>query len=435
MLAETRHAASHVRSAKTAALPAFIMSTHTATQPASSQTQPSSFQWSAAFAGRMAGVKTSFIREILKVTENPAVISFAGGLPSPELFPVEEMAAAAASVLKDSGRAALQYSTTEGFLPLREWIAARYAARFGLKVSPDEIVITTGSQQGLDLLAKVFIAPGDRLFIERPGYLGAIQCFSMYQPDFVGIASGEQGVDTEDLETQLLKAPGKLIYTVPNFQNPSGSTYTREVRERTAALAARHGLIVLEDDPYGELRYRGTEQPPMRAFGAPSIMLGSFSKLVAPGLRVGWICAPQEVIRKVVVAKQAADLHTDIFAQRILHRYLSTCDLDAHLSKLRSVYGSRARAMHDSYKRLMPKGADCNNPEGGMFLWATLPEGVSSRALFDKATARQVAFVPGSAFYVDDSGANTMRLNFTNTVEDRIGEGLQRLASALADLG
>lgn len=394
----------------------------------------SHFDWNTRFSHRTSRVKKSFIREILKVTENPAVISFAGGLPSPELFPVEEMAEAAAGVLANNGRNALQYSTTEGFLPLREWIAARYEQRFGLQVSPEEILITTGSQQGLDLLGKIFINPGDRIFIERPGYLGAIQSFSIYEPYFVGVTGGENGVACDELEAKLAQGAGKLMYTVPNFQNPSGVTYSRETRERVAEIAIRNGLPLVEDDPYGELRYRGKELPPIRQFGAASILLGSFSKLVAPGLRVGWVCAPRDVINKLVVAKQATDLHTDIFAQRLLHRYLSSCDLDAHLARLRQVYGQRIDAMHAAFGKYMPEGARCNYPEGGMFLWATLPEGTSSFDLFEKAAAHQVAFVPGAAFYVDDGGANTMRLNFTNTATDRIEEGMRRLAAACAEL-
>lgn len=395
----------------------------------------SSLDWNSRFALRTQRVKKSFIREILKVTENPAVISFAGGLPSPELFPVEEMAEAAAWVLAENGRSALQYSTTEGFLPLREWIANRYFQRFGLRVSPDEIVITTGSQQCLDLLGKILINPGDRLIIERPGYLGAIQAFSIYEPSFVGVPTGETGVSCPDLDATLAEAPGKLMYTVPNFQNPSGISYDLETRRGVAEIAQRHGLIVVEDDPYGELRYRGKELPPIREFGASSILLGSFSKLVAPGLRVGWLCAPREVIQKVTVAKQATDLHTDIFAQRILHRYLTTANLDAHLAKLREVYGRRIDAMHAAFQKYMPATATCNYPEGGMFLWSTLPDNVSAFDLFEKAAAHQVAFVPGAPFYVDDGGKNTMRLNFTNTDIPRIEEGMRRLASAMAELG
>ncbi|MFA5265762.1 MAG: PLP-dependent aminotransferase family protein, partial [Opitutaceae bacterium] len=260
------------------------------------------------FSRRIAGVRTSFIREILKVTGNPEVISFAGGLPSPELFPIAEIAEVTAKVLKDQGRLALQYSTTEGFLPLREWIADRYHDRFGLSISPEEILITTGSQQGLDLLGKVFINPGDDVLIERPGYLGAIQAFSLYEPHFVGIESSDDGISPQSLEHALQSKPAKLLYTVPNFQNPSGATYSAEVRAAVAEAAARHGFILVEDDPYGELRYRGQSDPPIRSLLAPCVMLGSFSKIVAPGLRLGWIAAQRDVIRSLVVAKQAADL-------------------------------------------------------------------------------------------------------------------------------
>lgn len=383
------------------------------------------------FAHRTTCVKTSFIREILKVTENPAVISFAGGLPSPDLFPVDEVAEAAQAVLTGQGRAALQYSTTEGFLPLREWIAQRYASRFGLGVSPEEILVTTGSQQGLDLIAKVFIDPGSPVLVEQPGYLGALQAFSVYEPEFAPLAAGEEGPDPAAIEAALEPGRVRLFYTVPNFQNPSGACFSLAARKAAARASAEAGTALVEDDPYGELRYAGTELPPLKSFNPSTLMLGSFSKVVAPGLRLGWICAPREVIRKLVVMKQAADLHTDIFAQRLLHRYLSTTDFTAHLARLRAVYGKRAAAMVDGFRATMPAGTHCNRPEGGMFLWATLPKGVSSRALFEKAAAREVAFVPGTAFHFDGGGDSAMRLNFTNTPEDRIAEGLRRLASAV----
>ena len=385
------------------------------------------------FARRTTGVRTSFIREILKVTENPAVISFAGGLPSPELFPVDEVAEAARAVLADHGRAALQYSTTEGFLPLREWIARRYAGRFGLEVSPEEILVTTGSQQGLDLIAKVFIDPGSPVLVEQPGYLGALQAFSVYEPEFVPLPSGAEGPEPAAISEALRRGDIRLFYTVPNFQNPTGACFSAEARHAAAEGAAATGATLVEDDPYGELRYAGSELPPLRRIHPSTLMLGSFSKVVAPGLRLGWVCAPREVIRRLVVMKQAADLHTDIFSQRLLHRYLSTTDFEAHLGRLRSVYGRRCAAMVDGFRSVMPAGAHCNRPDGGMFLWATLPEGVSSRALFDRAAAREVAFVPGTAFHIDGGGDSSMRLNFTNTPEDRIAEGLHRLAGALRE--
>jgi 2-aminoadipate transaminase len=330
--------------------------------------------------------------------------------------------------------AAWQYSTTEGYLPLREWIAERYQSRFGLSISPEEILITTGSQQGLDLIGKVFINPGDKVLIERPGYLGAIQSFSLYQPNFFGIESSCEGLDPSSLERALQGNPAKLLYTVPNFQNPSGATYSEKVRRAVADAAAKYGFVLIEDDPYGELRYNGQPLPPLRLLHAPTIMLGSFSKIVAPGLRLGWLAASREVIRNLVVAKQASDLHTDAFAQRIIHGFLRSYDLETHLARIRTAYGSRCSAMVRAFRTHLPATSRCNDPDGGMFLWATLPETMSSRVLFDKAILRQVAFVPGTAFYVDDGGSNSMRLNFTNSNEPQIDEGMRRLASALAKM-
>lgn len=388
--------------------------------------------WDSRYSQRILGTKTSFIREILKVTENPAVISFAGGLPAPELFPVEAIAAATQAVLRDEGRAALQYSTTEGFLPLREWICERYARRFGLKVSPEEVLITTGSQQALDLIGKVFLNPGDGLAIEQPGYLGAIQCFSVYQPNFVGIPSSDTGPEKAALSAACDGKSIKLIYTVPNFQNPSGATYSPEARQALAEQAQRSNAVLVEDDPYGELRYRGSAQPSLRCLNPETLLLGTFSKIAAPGFRLGWVCAPREVIRKLVVAKQAADLHSDIFAQRVLARFLRDNDLNRHIATIQSSYGARAAAMVSAFRELMPAGCACNDPEGGMFVWATLPAGFSSRAFFDRAIERQVAFVPGTAFHFDGGGENAMRLNFTNTPVERIRDGITRLARAFS---
>lgn len=397
-------------------------------------TKPNGVVWADLFSQRIRNARTSFVREILKVTENPAIISFAGGLPSPELFPVEEIQEAANHVLRTQGTQALQYSTSEGYLPLRQWIAERYATRFGLRISPDEILITTGSQQALDLLGKVFIEPADLVLLERPGYLGAIQSFSIYQPELLGIESGNRGIDTDELGRTLASRGAKLLYTVPNFQNPSGATYDLETRRKVASLAAKHELVLIEDDPYGELRYAGETLPPMRSFNDNGILLGSFSKVVAPGLRLGWVCAPKEVIRRLVVAKQASDLHSDTFSQRMLFRFLESRDIQGQLEKIRTAYASRCKAMVEAFRTHMPQGSACNHPEGGMFLWATLPEGVSARALFERAIEKQVAFVPGSAFYVDGGGDHAMRLNFTNTAEARIAQGIRRLAEALGNI-
>ena len=388
-----------------------------------------------AFAARMRHVKKSFIREILKVTEDPSFISFAGGLPNPASFPVEAVNLAAQAVLAEDGANALQYSTTEGFLPLREFICARYAKRFGMKISPEEILITNGSQQGLDLIGKVFLNEGDGVLLEAPGYLGAIQALSLYQPRFCTVPLREEGVDLPALRNALEQSAPKLFYTVPNFQNPSGLTYTKENREGVAALIRRHPTILIEDDRYGELRFTGGEMPSMRQFlNGQSILLGSFSKIVAPAMRLGWICAKPEIMEKLVVAKQACDLHTNTFAQRVVARYLADNDLDAHIAAIRQMYKERSDCMADAIARYFPPEVRCTRPQGGMFMWAELPEGLSSLELFTHASAMRVAFVPGAPFYVDRADASTLRLNYTNSDEAAIVEGIRRLGSAMNEM-
>jgi len=388
--------------------------------------------WSSLFSNRIVQARTSFIREILKVTADPEVISFAGGLPSPELFPVEAIAEASSAVLSENGQAALQYTTTEGYGPLREWIVQRYHQRFGLEVSTDEILITTGSQQALDLLGKTLVNPGDGLLIEKPGYLGAIQSFSLYEPRFLGVKSGTEGLDANHLEAVASRFAGKLLYTVPNFQNPSGSCQSLELRERIAQLSERMGFVIIEDDPYGELRYRGKEQPSLRKWIPDAVLLGSFSKIIAPGFRLGWICAPRELIRKLTIAKQAADLHSDIFAQRVLHRYLQDNNLESHLKRLRQSYGAKAGAMVSAFRKHLPEGFRCNDPEGGMFLWAELPESLDASELIKRALEHKVAFVPGFAFYCDQGGSHAMRLNFTGSSLEAIELGMARLAASVS---
>ena len=384
------------------------------------------------FATRMDNVPKSFIREILKVTENPDIISFAGGLPNPALFPVQEIAAAAQKVLQNNGHEALQYSTTEGYGPLREYIAQRYARRFGLPVDPAHILITTGSQQGLDLIAKVLLNPGDPVLLERPGYLGAIQTFTLYEPTFHTVPLGDDGPDLAVLEQILRQQRVKLFYAVPNFQNPSGLTYSAAKRQGLARLLRQQQVIFVEDDPYGELRFMGRNLPSMRQFLADNIiLLGSFSKVVSPALRLGWVYADPDTLDKLVIAKQAADLHTNYLAQRILYQYLADNDLDAHIQKIRQAYGRQRDLMVSVIEECFPPEVSYSRPEGGMFLWVTLPERMSALDLFDEATRRQVAFVPGQAFYVDGGGHNTLRLNFSNADEARIVEGIQRLAEAI----
>ncbi len=388
------------------------------------------------FAARMDNVHRSFIREILKVTENPDVISFAGGLPNPGLFPVQEIARAAAKVLVEHGSTVLQYSTTEGYPPLREYIANRYLQRFGLRVEPDEILITNGSQQGLDLIGKILLDEGDPMIIERPGYLGAIQAFSLYRPLFHAVPLLEDGLDTNLFQATLNQNQIKLFYTVPNFQNPAGVTYSEQKRQEVAQLLEKQQVILVEDDPYGELRFSGQDLPSLACYlkDNPFLLLGTFSKIIAPGLRLGWICTKPAIMDKIIVAKQAADLHSNYLAQRIIYQYLVDNEIEAHIAKIRQAYRSRRDLMVSLIESHFPEEVSYFPAEGGMFLWLTLPKGVSSLDLFDYAARLKVAFVPGQAFYVDGGGYNTLRLNFSNTDEEKITVGIKRLAQATKEL-
>ncbi len=385
------------------------------------------------FARRMALAHRSFIREILKVTADPTIISFAGGLPHPDLFPTEEVAEAAAVEIAQFGRSALQYSTTEGNAELRAYIARRYTEKTGLPVDADDILITTGSQQGLDLLAKVFLDPGDKVVIERPGYLGAIQAMSLFEPNWAPVELEDDGPVPGQLEAALRGA--KLFYAVPNFQNPSGVTWSSAKRDAAAQLVRESGALFMEDDPYGELRFLGQEQATVFGrLGGQAVLLGTFSKVAAPGFRIGWLVAPQEIRERLVVAKQAADLHTSTLAQNILMRFLASNDLDAHIARIRERYGRQRQAMVEAMARHFPADVGFTHPEGGMFLWVRLPEGCSAMELFDLAIAEKVAFVPGRPFYVDGGGDRALRLNFSNSSEDRIEEGMKRLGRCLETL-
>ena len=384
------------------------------------------------FADRMATTHKSFIREILKVTQDSNVISFAGGLPNPKLFPVKELADACLKVLQEDGENVLQYSTTEGYLPLREYIAERYFLKRGLQASPDEILITNGSQQGLDLVGKVFLNKGDRVVIERPGYLGAIQAFGIYEPSFVPIPLLDDGIDTDLLEKALKAGESKLFHTVINFQNPSGVTYSRQKREKLADIIKGHNMVLVEDNPYGELRFMGEDLPSMKNYlGDDTVVLGSFSKVVTPGLRLGWICAATDVMEKIVVAKQSSDLHSNYLSQRAVYQYLIDHNLDEHILNIKKVYNRQRDLMVSMIEKHFPEEIECTKPEGGMFLWVTLPENLSSLHLFKLATEENIAFVPGRAFYVDGGGDNTLRLNFSNSDEEKIEEGIKRLAKVI----
>jgi len=381
----------------------------------------------------MSSVHRSFVREILKVTENPEIISFAGGLPNPRYFPVQEVAQAAEKVLSQCGEASLQYSTTEGYLPLREKIAERYAKK-GVKVSASEILITNGSQQALDLMGKVFLNKGDGVILERPTYLAAIQSFGFFEPVFRSVPLEEDGVDPKELDRTLCKDESKLFYSVPNFQNPTGITYSRDKLKAVAEKLSESRTVFIEDNPYGDLRFMGEDGPSMRNYlGENAVLLGSFSKIVAPGIRMGWICACEEIMEKLVVAKQASDLHSNYLCQRILDQYLMDNDIERHIRKIRRAYKDQRDFMVEIMEEAFPEDVSFTRPEGGMFLWVTLPESMSSLQLFERAIKDKVAFVPGQAFYADGGGSNTMRLNYSNSDKERIFEGITRLAKAIKE--
>lgn len=387
------------------------------------------------FTTRIQNTPKSFIREILKVTQDPSIISFAGGLPNPHLFPIEALQDAARETLATAGARALQYSTTEGHAELRGWIAARYERR-GVTVHPDQVLITTGSQQCLDLLGKVFIEKDDEVILERPSYLGTIQAFTMFEPRFVTVDLEEDGPNLDQVEKLLATGRPKLFYAVPNFQNPSGLTYSRAKREELGRLLQKYPeTLFIEDDPYGELRFSGEHHQPVFAqTGGRSIMLGSFSKITVPGFRLGWMVAPAEIIRLAVKAKQAADLHSSTFNQFVIAEYLKKHSIDDHIAKITACYGSQAAAMVSALDREAPEGVTFTRPEGGMFSWVRLPEGKGScMDLFDRALEQKVAFVPGMPFYTDGTGQNTLRLNFSNASEATIDQGIARLCGCMRD--
>lgn len=377
----------------------------------------------------------SFVRSILKAASEPGVISFAGGLPNPVSFPQEELLHSMERIVKTYGSRVFQYSITAGLPELRQYIAERYHRIFGLNLTMDNIIITTGSQQALDLIGKVLLDKGDGVIVEKPTYLAAIQAFSMQQPVFYPITLTEEGMDPEELETAL-QNPVKFIYAIPNFQNPTGLTYSAGNRERIYEILKKHEVVFIEDDPYGELRFEGERLPYIGAGKLPnSILLGTFSKTVTPGMRIGFLISEnKELLKHITVAKEASDLHTNIFAQYVIWDYLKNNDLDLHIAKITELYRKQAHAMMEAMNRYFPSAVKYTKPRSGMFLWVTLPEGVSAISLFPKALEKQVAFVPGDPFYTDTKNSNTMRLNYTNADSDTIAEGIHRLGDLLREL-
>jgi 2-aminoadipate transaminase len=383
------------------------------------------------FSERARKLTSSAIREILKVTERPEVISFAGGLPSPATFPVERLRQHCQGILTSAPTPALQYGPTEGYTPLREWIAARHAAR-GARVNPSQVLVTTGSQQGLDLLGKVLIDTGSRVLVETPTYLGALQAFSLCEPLFVSVPSDDAGPITGELTSSLTR-DARFMYCLPNFQNPTGRRIPLARRNELVSVAAASNVLLLEDDPYGELCYAGDTLPSLHSMNPGGVVhMGTFSKLLAPGLRVGYLIAPEQLHRKLVQAKQAADLHTPSFTQRIVYEAVKDGFLDEHIPKIRALYSQQCQSMLDALAKYFPPGVTWNRPEGGMFIWVRLPAHIDAMVLLDKAVAANIAFVPGAPFFANEPQANTMRLSFVTVPPPKIEEGIAKLGKIIA---
>ncbi len=399
--------------------------------------------WDHRYAQRTQRMASSAIRDLLKMTEIPGMISFAGGLPAPEVFPVQEFKQACDKVLRDHGPQALQYGATEGFVPLREMIA-RHTSRYGIEINVENILITTGSQQALDLLGKIFINLGDRILVESPTYLGALQAWNAYGAEYLPVPADQHGMITDALEEALRTGP-KFIYVLPNFQNPTGTTLSLERRLKLVELADRYGVPVIEDDPYGQLRYEGKHLPSVATldgqfrknndacYRGNVIYLSTFSKILAPGLRLAWMIAPPEVIHKLVQAKQGADLHTATFNQMAAYEVSRGGFLDRHIQVIRQVYRERRNAMLVALDNYFPPEVKWTHPEGGLFLWATLPEDLDSADVLRAAVEHKVAFVPGAPFHPCGGGHNTLRLNFSNATPGNIRTGIQRLGEVISE--
>ena len=385
------------------------------------------------FSDRIKKTKSSFTREILKVTEATDIISFAGGLPNPISFPLEELAEASERIIHTAKDKVFQYSTTEGYLPLRQYIAERYQKRFQLKVSPEDIMITTGSQQGLDLIGKALLNKGDGIIIEEPGYLGAIQSFSLFEPDFIPISLEEDGINLEELEHSLKNNSVKVMYTVPNFQNPTGITYSKEKREAILKILEKHQVVLIEDDPYSDLVFEGETLPYIGADHLEySVLFGSFSKIISPGLRLGYICTKNKKLMNYLnIAKQGSDLHTNIFAQYLVYDYLAHHDLEAHIAKIKALYKEQSSTMLAAIDQYFPSYVTHTTPLGGMFMWATLSNHMAAIDLLEDAIKEKVMFVPGDPFYTSKERVNTIRLNYTNSDMTSIEEGIRRLGNIL----
>jgi 2-aminoadipate transaminase len=388
---------------------------------------PNPIQWH--FSERAQQLQSSAIREILKITQRPEIISFAGGLPSPATFPVEVMKAAYDKVLSETGKQALQYGPTDGYAPLREWIANHLSSE-GTKILPEQILMVSGSQQALDLLGKVLIDEGSPALVETPSYLGALQAFSVYRPEFRSVETDEHGLVPSSIEG--LADGARLLYALPNFQNPTGRSLSLARRQELVETCARLGLPLIEDDPYGALSYKGEPMPRMLSMNPDGVIyMGSFSKVLTPGIRLGYVCAPLPLVRRLELAKQAADLHTAQLTQMVVHEVVKDGFLDRHIPTIRSLYANQCQVMLDALDEHFPASVSWTRPEGGMFIWVTLPKHIDATKLLDQAIAARVAFVPGAPFYANDPATNTLRLSFVTVPPERIQEGVATLGKLI----
>jgi len=390
-------------------------------------------RWQQLYARRAEGMRASDIREILKVTAQPEVISLAGGLPAPELFPIDEYRRAFEWVPETDGAAALQYGPSEGYRPLRAFLAQRLS-RFGMGCAADDVLITNGSQQALDLIAKILLDPGDTVVVERPTYLGALQAFNQYQPRYAVVGMDDDGMCVDDVEGVLASGERiKFIYAIPTFQNPTGRSMSLERRRRLIDLANQYGVPIVEDDPYGELRFEGEHLPTLKALDKTGcvIYLGTFSKILAPGLRLGWVVAAPEALEGLLHGKQPSDLHTGMAQQMATYVVCKDGFVDEQVERIKTFYKERRDIMLRAIEEHFPSDARFTRPAGGLFVWAELPRNVDTRELLIDAVKEKVAFVPGQGFHPDHSGTNTMRLNFSNVPPDQLREGVRRLGKAI----
>ena len=384
---------------------------------------------------KMQALKPSAIREIFKALTDPTIISLAAGNPSPESFPVEDLARISSEIFSDSSTAALQYSVTEGYPPLREDVKARLASRFGIGRDFDMTIITSGGQQGIELLCKTMCDEGDTVIVEEPSFIGALNAFRSNGAKLVGIPMEDDGIDIGKLEDAMKNNPrAKILYLIPTFQNPSGTCMSLEKRKIVYDLAKKYNIIILEDNPYGELRFAGEEIPTIKSFDEDGYVVysGSYSKVLSAGMRIGFICGPEAIVQKMVVAKQVEDVHTNIFFQMLCHRYIAECDMDKHVADIRKLYKHKCDLMLSELDKKMPKCVRYTRPEGGLFLWCTLPDNISQPDFVKAAMAKKVAVVPGQTFNSDpNSPSQSFRLNYSTPSDEQIVEGIDRLAETV----